>query len=109
MAEKRRIRYTPAAVDDLDALFNFISEDNRSAALKMADNIEYAILKLATNPRLGAVLPSDEPARRTSAFRTIVVKPYIVFYRIVNDDVIVARILHSRQDWMQLLFADDFQ
>jgi toxin ParE1/3/4 len=109
MAEKRRIRYVPVAVDDLDALFNFISEDNRSAATKMADRIENAILKLATNPRLGAVLPSDEPARNASVFRYIVVKPYVIFYRIDNDDVIVARILHSRQDWMHLLFTDNFQ
>jgi toxin ParE1/3/4 len=109
MAEIRLIRYTPAAVDDIDAIFAFISEDNRSAAMKMADRIENAILKLAANPRLGSVLALDDPARQASPFRYIAVKPYLAFYRIVNEDVIIARILHSRQDWMQLLFSDDFQ
>ena len=102
---KHNIRYTAAAVDDLDGIFSYISEDDRAAALKMLDRIEGAILKLGEMPRLGAVLPTNELSLVESGYRLLVVEPYIVFYRIRQNEVWTGRVLHSRQDWLHLLFG----
>lgn len=105
---KCRIRYTRDAVDDLDSIFDYISEDNRRAAVRMLERIESAILRLADNPRLGAVLPTNELSLVKPGYRRIVVSPYLVFYRFDDGEVFVARVLHSRQDWMHLIFERGF-
>lgn len=109
MAKKLRIRYTRDAVDDLDSIFDYISEDNRKAALDMLERIENAILKLADNPRLGMVLPTDDLSLVEPGYRRTVVNPYLIFYRIGRDEVFISRVLHGRQDWLHLLFDTDFE
>jgi toxin ParE1/3/4 len=109
MAKKYRIRYTRDAVDDLDSIFDYISDDNRKAAVDMLERLERAILKLADNPRLGAVLPTDDLSLVEPGYRRIVVRPYLVFYRFGKDEVFIARVLHGRQDWMHLLFDPDLE
>ena len=101
---KHKIRYTAAAVDDLDGIFSYISDDDRIAAVKMLDKIEAAILKLGDMPRLGAVLPTNELSLVESGYRMLVVEPYLIFYRIRQNEVWIGRVLHSRQDWLYLLF-----
>lgn len=108
MAKRLRIRYTRDAIDDLDSIFGYISDDNRKAALDMLERIEQAILRLADNPRMGAVLPTDDLSLVEPGYRRITVQPYIVFYRLGRDEVFIARVLHCRQDWLHLLFETDF-
>jgi toxin ParE1/3/4 len=104
-----RIRYTRDAVDDLDSIFDYISDDNRDAAAGMLERIENTILNLADNPRMGAVLPTNDLSLVEPGYRRIVVRPYIVFYRIGKGDIFIARVLHCRQDWMNLLFESFFE
>jgi len=104
-----RIRYTRDAVDDLDSIFDYIADDNRKAAAKLLERIEHSILKLADNPRLGSVLPTNDLSLVEPGYRRIIVKPYIIFYRIGKDEIFIARVLHSRQDWMSLLFENSYE
>ncbi len=105
---KLRIRYTQDAVNDLDSIFDYISEDKLAAAAAMLEQIENSILKLADNPRMGTVLPTNELSLVEPGYRRIVVKPYLIFYRIGKDELFISRVLHSRQDWMNLLFENSF-
>lgn len=106
---KYRIRYTRDAVDDLDSIFDYISDDNRDAAAGMLKRIENTILNLADNPRMGAVLPTNELSLVEPGYRRIVVRPYVIFYRIGKGEIFTARVLHCRQDWMNLLFENSFE
>ncbi|ATW24480.1 type II toxin-antitoxin system RelE/ParE family toxin [Candidatus Formimonas warabiya] len=106
---KYRICYTRDAVDDLDSIFDYISEDNRIAAANMLERIENSILKLAGNPRMGSVLPANDLSLVEPGYRRIVVNPYLIFYRIGKDEIFISRILHCRQDWMNLLFETGFE
>lgn len=101
-----RIRYTRDAVDDLDSIFDYIAEDNRQAAARLLERIENSILKLADNPRLGSVLPTNDLSLIEPGYRRIIVKPYIIFYRFGKEEVFIARVLHNKQDWMSLLFEN---
>ena len=100
-----RIRYTQQAMDDLDAIFDYICLDNPDAARKMLQAFRTGIEKLAATPYLGAALRTDSPMMISSGYRYIVVSPYLVFYRVVDQEVRIGRILHSRQDWLPLLFG----
>lgn len=106
---KYRIRYTRDAVDDLDSIFDYISDDNRDAAAGMLKRIENTILNLADNPRMGAVLPTNDLSLVEPGYRRIVVRPYVIFYRIGKGEIFTARVLHYRQDWMNLLFENSFE
>ena len=102
---KYRIRYAQDAVDDLDVIFDYIALDDIDAAERMLDTIDESILRLADQPRLGAALPTEGESMLRRGYRYLVVKPYLVFYRFENDEVRIGRILHSRQDWLFLLFG----
>lgn len=104
MAEYR-IRYAQQAVDDLDAIFDYICLDNPDAARKMLQSFKSGIERLASTSHLGAALRTDSPLLISAGYRYIVVSPYLVFYRVVDDEVRIGRILHSRQDWLSLLFG----
>jgi toxin ParE1/3/4 len=105
---KYRIRYTEIAVEDLDLIFDYISADNRNAALKMLERLKTGIERLADKPRLGGVLPTNDSSLVESGYRYLVIEPYIVFYRISEQEVRVGRVLHSRQDWLNTLFDMSF-
>lgn len=106
---KHRIRYTQAAIDDLDAIFDYIAVNDQDAALKMLTKFEQRISKLADAPYTGAAVSSDETTFIAAGYRYASVPPYLVFYRIVQNEVRIGRILHSRQDWMHLLFQSSKQ
>jgi len=107
--EQYKIVYTTNTVDDLDGIFDYTSDDNRGAAIKMLERLEKVILKLGGFPRMGSVLSSDDFQFIETGYRKIVVHPYIIFYRISKNVIYIARVLHSRQDWMKLIFDSGFE
>ncbi len=102
---KYRIRYAQQAVDDMDAIFDYIVLENQDAALKMLSEFEKSIDRLAEAPYIGAAIRTDEPMMIAPGYRYLVVSPYLIFYRVVDAEVRIGRVLHSRQDWLQLLFG----
>lgn len=106
---KYRVRYSWHAVDDLDSIFDYISDENRAAAVRLLERIEDAMLRLAHNPRLGAVLQTNDLSLVEPGYRRLVVAPYLIFYRIGDDEIFVARVLHSRQDWLHLILNRHFE
>ena len=104
MLSKNKILYAPSALDDLDEIFSYIAKDNVNSAEKLLKKFDDSISKLADFPNLGSVLSEDEFTLISSGYRFIVVHPYIVFYRIIDDTVIIHRILHSRRDYLRNIF-----
>lgn len=105
---KYQIRYTEIAVEDLDLIFDYIFADNRNAALKMLERFKTGIERLADMPRLGGVLPANDLSLVERGYRYLVIEPYIVFYRISEQEIWIGRVLHSRQGWLNTLFDMSF-
>jgi len=105
MPQKNKIKYTPAAVDDLDEIFSYISKENVASAEIMLEKISNGITRLAEFPNMGSVLSDEEYTLIQHGYRFIVVQPYLVFYRIINRAVIIHRILHGRRDYLRELFT----
>jgi toxin ParE1/3/4 len=106
MPQKNKIKYSPAAVDDMDEIFSYISQDNVFTAEHMLEKLNQSISGLVGFPNLGSVLSDDEYFLIQRGYRFIVVNPYLIFYRIMNDDtVVIHRILHGRRDYLRELFG----
>lgn len=104
MQPKYRIEYSDAAILDVDEMFSYIAEDNIAAAEIIAEKLDVSIRCLIEYPEMGAMLNEDDFVLVKSGYRFIVVKPYLMFYRIIDDRIVIYRILHGRRDYLRELF-----
>ena len=101
----RRIKLSDDAFYDIEEMFSYISKDNKQAAAKLRKRLYDAIKKLNESPFIGAMITEDDAPGAERGYRYIVVNPYLAFYRVLDDRIIIARVLHSRQNWLQILFG----
>jgi len=90
-----KIRYRPAAVTQLDAIFAYLAANNPAAANKVIRTIKQSIERLADFPY------SARPGKVAGIRELSIVRyPYIVFYAVDEDahEVQILRIRHTAQD-----------
>ena len=83
----------PAARADLDEIWFYIAQDNPSAADKVVVSIVSRFPKLAAMPQMGR--------RRediSADLRSFPVGRHVIFYRLFENGVEVARVLHGARD-----------
>ena len=84
----------PAAIRDLEGIYEYIAIDNPVAADGVIDAVESACQLLAEHPHVGRHREEVEPD-----VMSFPVGSYLIFYRVANDgSVEVARVLHGRRD-----------
>ncbi len=105
MPQKNKIKYTPVAVDDMDEIFSYISKDNVAVAEALLQKITTGISRLTEFSNMGSVLSDEEYTLIKNGYRFIVIQPYLVFYRIMDDTIVIHRILHGRRDYLRELFS----
>ncbi len=88
------IEWSLFAVEDRTRIFDYIEQDNPTAAIAVDERIMEQTAKLARFPESG------RPGR-VDATRELVVgqTPFIVVYHVQNDTVRILRILHGAQSW----------
>jgi plasmid stabilization system protein ParE len=86
-----QVRWTPQALDDLDAICVFIARDVPQVAAMFADRAFRATDRLAHYPRLGRVVPE----LGIDNIREIILGNYRVIYRIRQDDVQILTVHHG--------------
>lgn len=89
-----KIRFAHSAEADLVDLWLVIAEDNPIAADKVLDTIYATATLIGTQPEMGRARPELADALRSFPTQT----PYIIFYLIDADGVIVVRVLHHARD-----------
>jgi toxin ParE1/3/4 len=87
-----RIRWTPTALRDLEALHSYVAEDSPGAAANEVERILSALDALSLHPELGR-------NGRVSGTRELVVPPYIVAYRTQKMSIEVLAIVHAARRW----------
>jgi toxin ParE1/3/4 len=89
-----RIRWLRRGLQTRDAQLDYIAERNPAAAVRLGEVLRAAIAMLADHPQMGRI-------GRVNGTRELVISrtPYIVVYRIVNQEVRIIRVLHSAQRW----------
>jgi len=87
--------WTPDAPQDLDALFDYIGEQNHSplAAAKLIRSIAERCQLYADQPLIGEARPE-----LGEAVRSFTIGAYVVIYRPLQGGIIVLRIIHGARD-----------
>jgi Plasmid stabilization system protein len=103
-----KICISPEAARDLEEIKRYISKElkNPDAAKRTVQTITKELRTLSRFPEAG---PSIEALTGYSTdLRYFVCGKRIALYRYDKDAVYVARILDPRQDYLRVLFGDDF-
>jgi addiction module RelE/StbE family toxin len=94
------VRFLQEALDDLEEIVLYIAQDNRTAALRMHDKIMQKAHDLSFFPKRGRYIP--EVKMREAGYRTLIIKPYIAFYRVIECSVFIYRVIHGASDYPML-------
>ena len=90
-----RVRYTPRAFADREAIFTYLDRRNPRAARDVKAYIKKRILDLGSLSRRSPLIP-DLGVHALWLGRY----PYIVYYRVGRDEVSIIHIRHAaRQPW----------
>lgn len=96
------IRRTPAALSDLDDIYDYIANDNPSSASKVIRKIEVVAGQLARSPGLGRACDELSTGLRMMPASPY---PYVIFYRPIDDGIRIIRVVHGARDFPSL-FTD---
>ncbi len=82
------------ALNHLDAIREFIADDNPAAAARVCAAIEGAVASLAEHPHLGR-------AGRVEGTRELIIGsfPYIVAYHVAEETVRILAVIHTSRQW----------
>lgn len=88
------IRWMPLAEQDLEAAYEYIRQDNESAAKQLVVRIFSAVGMLTRYPLAGRE-GRVQGTRELAVART----PYVIAYRIPQDEIQILAVLHGAQRW----------
>lgn len=92
------VRHTPQAEADLEDILRALNQNYPATAERYAAEFERKGQMLAQFPEIGRSRPELAPN-----LRSLLVRPYILFYRIQGDEVQILRILHGKRDLASIL------
>jgi len=94
------------AIKDLEQIGDYIAHQFKSpkSALATIRKIQERISQLEDFPLIGTPLSAIVAIK--TEYRFLGCGSYLAFYRPHNDDVLIDRILHSRQDYVSILIGD---
>ena len=90
----KKIRWSPDAADDFVRIIEYIREDNKAAAQRVARSALQQIASLKEFPQLGR--PGRVHGTRELPLSPL---PFIVVYRLKEEWIEIARVLHGAQRW----------
>ena len=89
------LKWSPAAVADVQRLRAFIEPHNSSAARHAAASLKQAASTLLMHPGIGKRL---EGRQDRELFVTFGQRGYVIRYRLDGDDLVILRIWHGLED-----------
>jgi len=91
------VQFLQEALDDLEEIILYIAQDSPRAALRMHDSIIEKANDLSVFPKRGRLVPDRKMA--SAGYRMLGIKPYIVFYRVIDHTVLIYRVLHGATNY----------
>jgi len=90
-----RVRWLPEAWQDTQRLYDFLLNQDASAAGRAMEVLREGADRLADMPDIGK--PMDDNSRRRELYLPFGAGAYVLRYRIHNEHVIIIRVWHSRE------------
>jgi toxin ParE1/3/4 len=88
-----KLRYTLPALADLDQILDYIAARSPQGARSVQLRIQAVIELLLRHPYIGT--PTEEPSIRRM---TTPPYPYLVFYEVADDELIIHAVRHGARD-----------
>ena len=88
-----RLLWTPEAIADRDAIYDYIEPDNPRAALALDELFSEKASRLTDHPALG------RPGRVPGTRELVAHQNYILVYDVTGDLVRVLNIIHAARQW----------
>lgn len=90
-----RLRWTRLAEGDLEAIADYIGQDNPAAAVRVVlELLDQTETTLARNPAIG------RPGRVLGTREFVIAGlPYIIAYRVREKNLEILRVLHTSRRW----------
>ena len=95
------IVFAPAAAQDIEEIGDYIYAENPAAAIRFIVGLRSRCSRIVDAPNGGAPRFSLWPGLRSVVFR-----PYIIFYTVHDDSVRIERVLHGARD-VEAILGDD--
>ena len=96
-----RCLFSPAACNDIDEIFDYLSQHSLSAAENFLEQLQVKTDFLARNPRVGT--PQEHLLSGLKAFP---LGNYVLFFRPLADGVEIVRVIHGARDFLALFSKD---
>lgn len=93
---------TPQAEADLVEIYEYLAEQNEQAAERITREMHARIQSTAQAPLTGR--PRDDLA---PGLRSVVVRPYVIFFRPVAETIQVIRVLRGSRDVARIIGETD--
>ena len=90
------VEILPIAQDDVDQALMYIATDDPMAADHLLESILAALRQASEHPFSGNQVVIG--GRRPRTYLRLYVHPYCIFYRVINEKIVVLRVLHERMD-----------
>ncbi len=87
------VHITDEAAQDVKEIATFLEHESPTAALIVIEQIERIFLQLSFAPNIGRIRPEFG-----KKYRSIPVGSYVIFYKIIKNDLFIVRVLHSKRD-----------
>jgi len=91
------VRFLKEALNDLEDIVLYIAQHSREAAISMHDKIIEKANDLTVFPKRGRPVPDKK--MNEAGYRMLGIKPYIVFYRVVDCNVFIYRVMHGAANY----------
>ena len=88
-----KLRYTSPALADLASILDHVAEHSPQGARRIQQRIQMVTGLLQTHPRIGA--RTDDPTIRRLLTTPY---PYLIFYEIASDDIVIHAVRHAARD-----------
>lgn len=88
-----RLHWTPEAIADRDAIYDYIESNNPRAALALDELFSEKASRLADHPTMG------RPGRVSGTRELIAHQNYVLVYDVAADSVRILRVLHAARQW----------
>jgi len=90
----RRIRWSPAAANDLEHIRNYLRDNHPTLSQSTIRNLYAAARSLKTSSYRG------RPGKKENTRELVVAPmPYIIVYAVEAEIVQIFRVIHTSQDW----------
>jgi toxin ParE1/3/4 len=90
---------TREAIEDLDGIWDYIARDNPTAADRILDALNERFVLLSKNPEMGEL----QPLLADGNYRRFTFRNYIIYYRPLNQGIVLVRVLNGAQDHESML------